>query len=67
MTNEEKRSCFTCEHESLCFLKHRLYDAMLQGDTAWMFEITVRAWTDIFDTLAEACNQYTKMEGAETK
>jgi hypothetical protein len=33
MTNETKRSCYTCKHQT-------------------------RQFTDVFDTLAEACDQY---------
>jgi len=64
MTDEEKRSCFNCKHQSLCYLKHRVLDAMVPS-AAWMFEGSQpRVWTDVFDTLAEVCNQYTK-KGAE--
>jgi len=68
MTDEEKRSCYTCEHQSLCYLKRHIYDALVPS-AAWMLDSTglPHVWTDVFDTLAEACNQYTKMKGAETK
>jgi len=61
MTDDDKRSCYSCQNQSLCFLKRRIYDALLPG-AAWMFEAAPRPFTDIFDTLAEACNQYQKQE-----
>ena len=67
MTDEEKRSCYTCFFQSLCHPKNLVHDAVTK-QAGWMFEAyenTVRKWTDVFDTLAEACNQYTKMKGAE--
>ena len=59
--DEDKRSCYTCKHQSLCYLKRRIYDAILPG-AAWMFEDALRPFMDIFDTLAEICNQYQKQE-----
>jgi len=66
MSDGEKRSCYTCFFQSLCYLKHNVHNAMVPG-AAWMITDVPRKWTDIFDTLAEVCNQYTKMKGAETK
>jgi len=67
MTNEEKRSCFTCKHHDLCYLRRNVHDAMIPS-ASWMFDPAGQStWTSIFDTLAQACNQYTKMKGAETK
>ena len=65
MSDERKRSCYTCQNQSLCYLKRRIYDALLPG-AAWMFEDAPRPFTDIFDTLAEACNQYQKQEEQAT-
>ena len=67
MTNEEKRSCYTCFFQSLCHPKNLVQDAVTR-QAGWMFESSPDAmvmWTDVFDTLAQACNQYTKMKGAE--
>jgi len=63
MTDEDKRSCFNCRHHTLCFLRHRVYMALAPGNEgARMFENAPRRWTDIFDTLAEACNQFQRIE-----
>jgi len=64
MTNE-KRSCHTCEHQRICYLERRITDAIM--DATWMLKDTPRPWTDIFGTLAEACNQYIYKERAESK
>jgi len=66
MTDEEKRSCFNCMHNHVCYPKCLVYDAMT-GQAKWMFESSPDAmvmWIDVFGTLAQACNQYTK-KGAE--
>ena len=66
MTDEEKRSCFTCEHQSLCHPKLLIHHA-INKEAGWMFEDAPRPWTEVFDTLAEACNHYEEMKGAESK
>ena len=63
MTDETKRSCYTCENQGLCFLRRKVYNALTPEGT-WMFLDAPRKWTDVFDTLAGACNQYQKMEDA---
>jgi len=63
MSDEEKRSCFICKHQDLCHVRRCIHEAILTSP--WMFEDTPRPWVEILDTLAEACNQYTKMKGAE--
>ena len=71
MTDEDRRSCYTCKHQSLCYLKRRVYDAMLPG-AAWMFDGAdvakpTRQFTDVFNTLAEACNQYDPYQKMEAE
>ena len=59
---DEKRSCYNCQYQSLCFLRRRIDDA-LQG--VWMLNMdrdnkkSPRIFTDIYDTLAEICTEYT--------
>jgi len=57
---KQTRSCYNCEHYSLCFLKKRI-EKSLEG--AWMIcpragEGAPRVWTDIFDTLAQICIEF---------
>lgn len=59
---DEKRSCYSCEHAPLCFLKARVKDAIKLPE-AWPLCICVgqgapRVWTDLFDTLAEVCTEF---------
>ena len=66
MDEEAKRSCYNCQHQSLCYLRHHVYDAMVPR-CAWMFDghdcgRSRRPWTDVFDVLAEACNQHERVE-----
>jgi len=60
--DENRRSCYTCEHLSVCFLKHKTYNMFTSEDSAWMFNDPPCRWMRIFDTLAEACNQYQRQE-----
>jgi len=66
MTDEEKkRSCYDCELYGQCGLMADVYTAIRCHRQKLIDAVLRRA--DIFDTLAEICNQYTKMKGAETK
>ena len=64
MTDEEKRSCYDCKHQGLCYLRRQIENAIVPS-AEWMIEGAPCKWTDIFGTLAWICNQYTKMKGAE--
>jgi len=61
----ETTSCYTCANQSLCYLKRHIYNA-LTPEGAWMLDKALRKWMDIFDTLAEICNQYQKIEQEAT-
>lgn len=68
MTDEEKYSCDTCEHQDQCDLKHRMHDAMVPS-AAWRMltgSLCERnVWTDMLGALAEVCSQYVKMKETE--
>jgi len=64
MSDEDKRSCFTCNHRAVCALKRAVRDALLAE--APFLKGAPRSRTDILDTLAEACNQYQKIEQEAT-
>lgn len=62
-SDEQKRSCFNCTHQDLCCLRRDVCDATHKA--AWMHrarEHGLTGWKAIFYTLAEACNQYQKIE-----
>ena len=61
MDEEGKRSCYNCQHQSLCYLRRTIYNALLP-ECAWMLEGAPRPFMDIFDVLAEACNMYQRTE-----
>ena len=60
MTDEDKRSCHTCIHQSYCHLHQNIHKRLVIA--AGMFRGKSNPATDIFDTLAEACTQYQKTE-----
>ena len=65
MTDEEtKRSCYTCQHQNLCYLRRRIYDALLPS-SAWMLEGMPRTFSEVFDVLAQVCNQYESGDAQE--
>ena len=62
MDDEQRRSCFICAHQDLCCLRRDVRDATHKA--AWMHrgKHGLTGWITLFDTLAEACNQYQRQE-----
>lgn len=65
---QEKRSCYHCQFQSICFLKKRIDDA-LTG--AWMVcliagEGAPKTFTALFDTLGEICTGFEKCRDEPT-
>ena len=62
MSDEQKRSCFTCELRPICHMRQSLRGVL--DKMAWMlggsYAIRANAINRIHETLAEVCEQYQK-------
>lgn len=64
MSDDDKRSCYTCKNHGFCYLHRGIRNKLIMA--VGMFIGKSNPATDIFDTLAEACNQYQKIEQEAT-
>lgn len=55
-----ERTCFTCKHRLLCFLRRRIDDALTNAGNMYNIDgdEAPKGYLDIFDTLAKMCLHY---------
>lgn len=61
MTKAQDRTCYTCKHFRLCFLRRRVDDALTEGGGMLNIDDKLAApkgYTDLFNTLAKMCLAY---------
>jgi len=52
------RSCFTCEHHRLCYLRRKINEALMGANINIDGDIAPAKYLDIFETLGRMCLDY---------
>lgn len=56
-----ERTCYTCKHYRLCFLKRKIDDALSGAGNMYNIDdldAAPKGYLDLFDTLAKMCLEY---------